>query len=456
LSDEAPTNSTYDRFFDGWRIARTEIAKALVTEVITDAQAYEQAYQPRKRKRQAAAQRTFETVIQAVIIDLAHAYLMADERPCAIPRSKRVLDARDQYKSPALTGTLPDVLDLLQASGWLCQEMGERKAFQHDKRTTIKPTPRLCEAVQKHSLTLFDLSRAKGEEVVIMKAVKDDYWAKGGRVQYDDDEETHRIRTQVRTINEWIAQANIEFDEEALERNISLDSSDITLRRYFSRNSFQSGGRMFGGFWQQLKEAERLNGIFINSEDVAEIDYGQIAARILYGLAGVPVPKGDLYEIPGLTRINGQSYRNGIKLLFNSLTFMEHEPTRKPKNSKGKLPSHLKIEQIVDLIKQAHPAIARYFGTPTGHYVQFRESEVMVNVLLRLRDDNIVALPVHDAVVVRCSAKARTMDIMRSVFEELIGVEVTLSCDTRSSYTTTYNTNGLVDGGLYQGSCLPV
>jgi hypothetical protein len=358
LSDEASTSSTYDRFFDGWYIAKSDTATSFVAEIITDAEVYEEAHQLRKRKRKAIAQRLFEMVIQAVILDSTRAYLMTDERPCAIPRSKRVLDTRDQYKPPALTGTLPDVLDLLQASGWLCQEIGERKAFQHDKRTTIKPTSRLCHAIQKHSLTLSDIGRSKAEEVVILKSVKDDYWDKGDYVPYVDDEETQCIRQQVQTINEWIAQANIEFDEKALERDASIDSSDITLRRYFSRNSFQSGGRLFGGFWQCLKEAERLNGILINGEEVAEIDYGQLAARILYGLAGVPVPKGDLYEIPGLTRINGQSCRDGIKLLFNSLTFMEHEPTRKPKNSKDKLPSHLKIEQIVDLIKQAHPAIA--------------------------------------------------------------------------------------------------
>jgi hypothetical protein len=80
----------------------------------------------------------------------------------------------------------------------------------------------------------------------------------------------------------------------------------------------------------------------------------------------------------------------------------------------------------------------------------------MVNVLLRLRDDNIVALPVHDAVVVPCSAKARAMDVMSTVFEELIGVEATLSCDTRSNYITTYNKVDLLAGAMNQGSFLHV
>jgi hypothetical protein len=351
---------------------------------------------------------------------------------------------------------LPDVLNLLEDAGWLRQTLGEYRTIGRNQRTAISATSRLLQAIQNQGLTLSDIGRSKAEEVVILKSVKEDYWDKGDYVPYADDEVTQRIRQQVQTINDGIAEAHIEFDDAALERDISVDPSDTRLRRYFSRCSFQSGGRLFGGFWQRLSENERLNGILINGEEVAEIDYGQIAARILYGLAGVPVPKGDLYAIPGLTTPDGNPCRDGIKLLFNSLTFMEHEPTRKPKKSKGKLPDKLKIGQIVELIKQAHPAIAHYFGTPTGHYVQFRESEVMVNVLLRLREANIVALPVHDAVVVPCSAKARTMEVMRSVFEEKVGVEITLSCDSRRDNKNLYNERGLVPSYLTQISHLTV
>jgi hypothetical protein len=440
-----------DRFFDGWLIARTEAATTLVSMVVTDLETYEQANAIRKRRRKATDQTIFEAIVQSVILDLAHAHLMIDERPCAIPRTKQVLDAKDRYKAPALSGTLPETLDLLQVSGWIQQSLGKRNAQGQNQRTTISPTPRLLQAIADHGITPSDIGRSKAEEVLILKSVKEDYWDKGEYVPYVDDQDTHRIRQQVQTINDWIAAARIEFDDAALERNITVDPSDTRLRRYFSRCSFESGGRLFGGFWQRLSENERLNGILINGEEVVEIDYGQMAARILYGLAGSPVPQGDLYAIPGLTTAEGNPCRDGIKLLFNSLTFMEHEPTRKPKKSKGKLPSGMRVEQIVDLIKQAHPAISSYFGTPTGHYVQFRESEVMVNVLLRLREDNIVALPVHDAIIVPCSAKVRAMEIMKSVFEEIIGVEITLKCDTRNDNKHLVHEEGLVPLHQTQG-----
>jgi len=442
--EKASSDEQQDRFFDSWRTPLSDTARTIVNEVIADVERFEQTHSPRRRKRKVAYQVTFETTIGAVTCDLIHAFLSNDGRTHVVPRSKRVLDNKDRYKCPAISGTLPTVLDLLDGAGWLHQEMGCLRPFGRNQLTSIKPSPRLISRIEAHDLTLSDIGRSKGEEVLILKTIKEDYWHKGEYTQYEDTDETKRLREEVRTINEWIAQADIVFDEDALEYGKSINPSDLTLRRYFSRGSFQSGGRLFGGFWQGLSEAERLNGILINGEEVAEIDYGQIAARILYGFAGSPVPKGDLYAIPGLMTADGNPYRDGIKLLFNSLTFMEGDPSRKPRKSKDKLPRDLNIKQIVELIRQAHPAIAHYFGTTTGHNVQFIESEVMVSVLLRLREDNIVALPIHDALVVPCSARVRAMVTMKSVFEDMVGVEITLSCDTRSDYTNRYNDIDLV------------
>jgi hypothetical protein len=309
LSDELSICSQYDRFFDGWRNTKTETAKALVTQVITGTEDYERSSPLRQRRRKAAAQTTFEATVEAVILDIAHAFLSNDDRPLVVPRSRRVLDIKDQY-TPAIQGRmLPQVLDLLERAGWLHQTLGEYRARGRNQRTILCPTSQLIQAIEQHGLTLLDIGRSKVEEVVVLKSVKEDYWDKGAYVPYDDNEDTQRIRQQVQTINDWISGSHIEFDNAALEQNISVDPSDTRLRRYFSRYSFQSGGRLFGGFWQRLSENERLNGILIDGEEVAEVDYGQIAARILYGLAGVQVPEGDLYEIPGLTRINGESYR---------------------------------------------------------------------------------------------------------------------------------------------------
>ena len=93
-------HSRSDYFFDGWRVPITNKASDLVAKVIADAEAYEQANSPRKRKRRAADQTTFEATIGAVIADLAYAALTNEQRLHVVPRSKRLLDRKDRYKAP--------------------------------------------------------------------------------------------------------------------------------------------------------------------------------------------------------------------------------------------------------------------------------------------------------------------------------------------------------------------
>ena len=57
----------------------------------------------------------------------------------------------------------------------------------------------------------------------------------------------------MRKINEWLTSADIHVLPEfaALHK---LDDSNRILRRHFNNNSFELGGRLFGGFWQNHEE----------------------------------------------------------------------------------------------------------------------------------------------------------------------------------------------------------
>jgi hypothetical protein len=87
--------------------------------------------------------------------------------------------------------------------------------------------------------------------------------------------------------------------------------------------SFDQGGRLFGGFWQQLKR-ERRRHIRIEGEPVAVLDYGSMFTRLAYSEIGAEPPGGDLYAVPGF-----EGYRSGIKLVMNALFF-----DKSPKRSK--------------------------------------------------------------------------------------------------------------------------
>jgi hypothetical protein len=301
-------------------------------------------------------------------------------------------------------------------------------------------------------LSLEDIGRSKSEEVIILRdRNSEDYWDKGKQVPYPDTDVTRRMRSQLQLINEGIASSNIEFNDSVLRPGRTADPSDITLRRIFSRKSFESGGRLYGGFWQSLNEYERLQGILVDGEEVAEIDYGQVAIRIMYGRVSAPVPKGDLYEIPGIPK----SCRQAVKIVCNSMTFKRGELSKKPEGTKEKLPD-LHISVITRLIKEAHSPIAHLFGRSIGHELQFTESQVMVEVLLKLRQDNITALPVHDAVVVPISALGKAESVMRSVFANNVGAEASLTSKTRTCSTTRSLTRGVAPIHLHEATSLHV
>ena len=103
---------------------------------------------------------------------------------------------------------------------------------------------------------------------------------------------------RVRRVNTRLMEADIGFiDDGALP---VIDPYVRTLRRYFSQLpgqsvEFQSGGRLFGGFWMNLSKSRRKS-IRLNGEPPALLDYSNMFANLLYAEIGEFPPEGDLYD----------------------------------------------------------------------------------------------------------------------------------------------------------------
>ena len=168
---------------------------------------------------------------------------------------------------------------------------------------------------------------------------------------------------------------------------------------------------MFGGFWQQLRKHERRQGLRIEGEKAVELDYGQVGPRILYGMAGHQPGSDDLYSMPRY-----QQQRDGIKRVMSAMIFAEERLERFPKDTKKLFRPGDRISEVVEAIEAKHPLIKDHFHQGLGHDAQFIESNILVDVLLALRGTGIVALPIHDAVMVPASKVSITKEIMLDVF----------------------------------------
>jgi hypothetical protein len=401
------------RPFNPGRNPKSERAKAVVGDVLNQVQNYEKHHRKRQRRRRAVDQETFEVTVAAVVCDLIHHHLSGQGDGVFITRSNQVLGRRSRYRPQAYGKSLPEILDRLASPEmeFVTQQLGCKNPFDGDRRTIVKAGKRLITRIEDHHVTFDDLGQSEDQEVIILKDAKEDYWDECELMEYKDTPETQRYREEMRAINLWLAAAEIDFDESVVENGKLVDWNERRLRRVFTRGRFDCGGRLFGGFWQSLSKNERREGVEIQNEKAAELDYGQMNPRILYGLCGAQPPSRDLYLLPGL-----EEHRKGIKKVMNAMLFATKRLTRMPKGVRAEFSKSHPVWMIMAAIEEQNGPIKDRFFTGIGHCVQFHESQIMVDLLLTLRNRGIVALPIHDGVMVPVGKKSEVKDLMLSTF----------------------------------------
>lgn len=415
-----------DRFFDPFRSASSSQSRVAIQEVIEQLEGYEKYYGKRKRRRKSKDQAVFKETVTAVCCDLIHAYLTDPKSRVAITLSNQHLGRDSRYRSPAEGKKLPYILDIMSADemAFLEMEKGRRTLFFEDEdgvqripgqRTTIYPGKKLVSRIQMFELGFGDLGRSESEEVIILKAPKNGPKDPGRWIEYEDNPEVVRYREEMATINAWICRADLSLAQAKDEPPI--DIYHRRLRRTFNNGRFTEGGRLWGGFWMNLSRSKRWYDLSIAGESIAELDFGQMALRLLYGLEDAEPPEGDLYAIPGL-----EWARDGIKHVINSSLYSGTEQFRMPKGGRQYFPSNIPYDRIKAAIFEYHKPIAHRLFQGVGMELMFLESQIMVAVLLKMKNQGIVGLPIHDGILVPWSKRLETKQAMEAVFKDKSGV----------------------------------
>ena len=383
-------------------------------------EAYEDHRDPRKRKRKGYDQRTFEDTIEAVLCDLINHQLIGFPKGIHITRSKQVLGAANRRKAPALNTKLPELLDKLAKPelDYIRLTKGYRTPFGPAKRTTINPGARLIDRIGCSGIRADDIGLHQHDDVIFLRALKSNPKTHPPIIPYEETPVTKMFRGQMRTINAWLMDAKVGFDPSLLSgKPVTVDPHQRMLRRIFSRSGFNSGGRLWGGFWMQLTKRQREEALFIGQDGIVELDYGQMAPRMFYAMKGLQPPDKDLYAIPGYER-----HREGVKKVMNSMFFSVKPLTKMPRGVRKKF-AEQPIVDVVTAISDYHPDIADLFHRGLGHEAQFTESQIMIEILLTLRNMKIVALPIHDAVLVAAPNEDQVREVMLNVFKAQTGTD---------------------------------
>ena len=420
------------RAFNPFLCAKSDKLLALIAEVQTQMSGYEAYYGTRKRARRPADQVTYDRTVEAILCDLCAVELGSENDSIHLPLSNKVLRSKSRYKGTALGKTLPDILKVMSAPemSFVSVEKGHSTfkivddelnvAFAGGQQTILKAGPKLLSRIERFDITRDDMGQAPEEEVLILRAPKRHSNSNAEYQEYEDDKTTLTLRQQMTDINDWLSTADITCNLP------QVDPAHRRLRRIFNNSDFAQGGRLYGGFWQAMSSDEREEHILIEGDCCVELDYGQMSLAILYGLTGTKPPEGDLYDLSaeGIPT----DYRKGIKTVIQALINSSKVPTKMPKGVRKHLPSHTNIRDILAAIESKHPTIYPQMTSGIGMQLFRKESDILVDVLITLRSEGIVALPVHDAVVVRDDISDKAKAVMKQVFREHTGItpDVTL------------------------------
>ena len=412
--EEVIPKKSKDRAFNPFRQPKTKAQESLVDDVTGQLIMYEELLGTRTRKRKAKDEITFRKIITSLLCDLIHNNLTSPERTIYISLSNRILGKKSRYTSPVLSKTLPETLKLLSDSemNFVVMEKGFRgQTIIPNRRTTITCGARLLSLVQKHKIVIDDFCEDLTQETVVLKNAKEDFFDKGERTEYEDTLLTHEYRSELLEINTWIAQANIQCSE-------NFDTSNRLLIRYFSNNSFESNGRYFGGFWQSMSKIQRRQSLYIDDESIVTLDFSQVAPRIAYSLSGVPYFNTDAYTLP-----SGRYNRKDIKKVFNAMIYADKSLSRFPRGTKEAFERRVRFADVRNEILDYHNPIKHLFGIGIGLKIMFIESQIIMSALLECKKQGIVALPVHDALIIAELSKDMVKEIMLTSFKLITGIE---------------------------------
>lgn len=205
-------------------------------------------------------------------------------------------------------------------------------------------------------------------------------------------------------------------------RYAGVDFSRTSLYRVFNRNSFELGGRFYGGWWQSIPSRFR-NRVTIDWHPTRELDYANMLPAMLYAAEGLQLD-GDAYSVEGVD----PTYRPLIKKTFLQLiNAREGQRTREP--SPERLPPETSWEAFQTLVRGRHKPIEKHFRTGVGLSLQRKDSDIAEAVMLEMMQRRILVLPIHDSFLVREGHYLALRDTMLAVYEKTMGQRISTTLD---------------------------
>lgn len=391
------------------------------------------------------------TLIHMILEALFIAVKVSSEQACvALPTSNQ----SHSRKNGTGIGSHRTVLQLIEAMttlSWISVTRGGRTRELENLVTTITPVGELLELLQNQPLIWRPLPIPT--ECLIVR-VKDPKTKQKYKVPFTSNNHTRNLQKRVRLINQFYSQHAIalnleqhEMDTLALRlsgyksikayldakfvgdnpvahtppQNINLLA--IHLRRIYSRDSLYKGGRHYGPWWQAIPKEFR-SSITIDGQPTVELDFSEFHPRMMYAIAGVAPPEGDLYDIwlstdpiiPDMTNPEYKQIRKLIKKLINA--WINDESGYFNLSPEEYEQIGMSRSKVVYRIRKKHPILDKYKGCGWGLDFQHMDAEIAENVIFKLMQQGIVCISIYDSFRVPVDHERALRQAMNGSYQE--------------------------------------
>jgi len=322
----------------------------------------------------------------------------------------------------------------------------EHRLGFHDRRTGVgrqsrmRATLALMELLLAHRLTPRMVSR--GHPLIVLR---DDH---GRDVDTTDMQEADGFFPGVERINMMLRDADIQLHltrEQRVDllRRCHVDTTRNTVYRVFN-GDFAHGGRFYG-HWCQNIPGEFRPLLTLKGCSVVELDFSSMHPRMLYALAGVLPPVGDLYALDN----RDPYYRPVIKKLLNALinartelaavNSVLHGSDGQEGIARAYGLDRNQVLQIVASIKEKHRAISGQFGSGAGLRLQNIDSEIAESVMLTLAELGIPSIPLHDSFLVPAPHAVALHTAMRTASEKHLSMALPVDIEHGDQHLSDYD-----------------
>lgn len=374
---------------------------------------------------------------------LYQAYFSHPRTSLGLPKSRRFYVVSHPIAVPFSFGAMERVIKAAAALGWIKVQLGVHDPDgQNGTITTFEASGELAAqfACEYYEWTRF---QSANDEALILVA-EESQRKHRRRVVAHEAPQVMQWQVNLRKINDLFLSRCIYLDApndvildaatdlmrkadgKGTKQPLPLNFSHVRLRRIFARGRLDHGGRFYGGWWQFIPSKYRKY-VAIDGSLTAEADYSAMALTSLYALDGKDIGEGDLYDI-GLSFDSAEDPRRKIvKRYVNAVLNDEKGTYRLPHEEQRML--GISAKELRERVKIRHSPVSRHFHSGIGLHLQFLESEIAEQVMLRFASQGEVCLPVHDSFIVRDSLIDTLVGIMQEEFERKFGRKVKVKPD---------------------------